>query len=380
MVFASPAARMYTVFFAASLTLGNWYPRIADVQERLGLDSASLGQCLAGLPFGIMLGFSFLARLVHRSGFRRTFAFGAPTMASSLLAAAVAPAGPVLFSALMIAGAAQGALGIAGNVEANRMEAALGRPVLVRGHGFWSLATLVGGAMAVAFRGGGVEPGVHFAVVLPFSFLLLWLGLWGFSASPESDEEGRGSAPLLVLPTRRIFGLFLAGGVVLYLDSAASDWSGILMRDALDAGAVLSGLAFTAWALGQTSGRLLHPTIAARIAPTPMALGFLTTAAIGVGVIAISASAPIAILGFVLLGLGTSSMLPMALSAAARLAGRAPAASVASLSQLAFLVSVLSPPIIGWVVGETDIRTAFLLGLVLLGVSAATVIVRRPFA
>jgi MFS family permease len=78
-------------------------------------------------------------------------------------------------------------------------------------------------------------------------------------------------------------------------------------------------------------------------------------------------------------GLGTSSMLPMALSAAARLAGRAPATSVASLSQLAFLVSVLSPPIIGWVVGATDIRTAFLLGLVLLAVSAATVIIRRPF-
>jgi MFS family permease len=184
----------------------------------------------------------------------------------------------------------------------------------------------------------------------------------------------------LVLPTRTIFGLFLAGGVVLYLDSAASDWSGILMRDALDAGAVLSGLGFTAWALGQTSGRLLHPTLAARIAPTPMALGFLATAAIGVGVIAVSTNAPIAILGFFLLGLGTSSMLPMALLAAARLAGRAPAANVASLSQLAFLVSVLSPPIIGWVVGATDIRTAFLLGLVLLAVSAATVIIRRPFA
>jgi MFS family permease len=368
------------LFFAASLTLGNWYPRIADVQERLDLDSVSLGQSLAGLPFGIMLGFSFLARWVHRSGFRCTFAIGAPTMAISLVAAALAPSGPVLFSALVVAGAAQGALGIAGNVEANRMEAALGRPVLVRGHGFWSLATLVGGAMAAGFRGWGVEPVLHFVAVMPVSLLLLWLGLRGFSPSPERDDEGTMPAPILVLPTRTIFGLFLAGGVVLYLDSAASDWSGILMRDALDAGAVLSGLGFTAWALGQTSGRLLHPTLAARIAPTPMALGFLATAAIGVGVIAVSTNAPIAILGFFLLGLGTSSMLPMALLAAARLAGRAPAANVASLSQLAFLVSVLSPPIIGWVVGATDIRTAFLLGLVLLAVSAATVIIRRPFA
>lgn len=380
MIFASPAARLYMVFFAASLTLGNWYPRIADVQERLALDSVSLGQSLAGLPFGIMLGFSLLARAVHRFGFRRTFAIGAPVMAFSLVTAALAPSAPVLFFSLMAAGAAQGALGIAGNVEANRMEAALGRPILVRGHGFWSLATLVGGAMAAAFRGWGVEPVLHFVVVLPVSLLLLWLGLKEFSASPERDDEETASAPILVLPTRAIFGLFLAGGVMLYLDSAASDWSGILMRDALGAGAILSGLAFAAWALGQTSGRLIHPTLAARVAQTPMALAFLSTAAIGVGVIAVSASVPITILGFVLLGFGTSSMLPLALSAAARLAGRAPAASVASLSQLAFLVSVLSPPVIGWVVGATDIRIAFLLGLALLAVSAAIVITRRPFA
>ena len=69
------------------------------------------------------------------------------------------------------------------------MEAALGRPVLVRGHGFWSLATLVGGAMAAAFRGWGVEPVQHFVVVLPVSLFLLWLGLKEISASPERDDE-----------------------------------------------------------------------------------------------------------------------------------------------------------------------------------------------
>lgn len=380
MTFASPAARMYTVFFAASLTLGNWYPRIADVQERLALDSASLGQSLAGLPLGIMLGFSLLARVVHRAGFRRVFSVGAPVLALSLIAAALAPSGPVLFLALMVAGAAQGALGIAGNVEADRMETAIGRPVLVRGHGFWSLATLVGGAMAAAFGAWGIEPFLHFLIVLPISFALLWLGLRDFSVSPPRGDEATTTAPTLVLPTGAIFGLFLAGGVVLYLDSAASDWSVILMRDAVGAGAFLSGLAFTAWALGQTAGRLLHPTLAARVAPTPMTLSFLITAATGVGVIAVSTSASLTILGFVLLGLGTSSMLPMALSAAARLAERAPAASVASLSQLAFLVSVMSPPIIGRVVEATDIRLAFLLGLVVLLVSAATVVLRRPFA
>jgi MFS family permease len=378
MLSASPSVKMYTVFVAASITLGNWYPRIADVQERLALDATSLGQSLAGLPFGIMLGFSLLARIVHRSGFRRVYSIGTPVLALSLIAAALAPSGIILFLALMVAGAAQGALGIAGNVEAHRMETALAKPVLVRGHGFWSLATLIGGAMAAGFKALGVEPFLHFAIVLPMSLALLWFGLKGFSPSPERRGKAM-TAPVLVLPTLPIFGLFLAGGVVLYLDSAASDWSVILMRDALGSSAFLSGLAFTAWALGQTTGRLLHPTLAARIPPTPMALGFLVAAAAGVSIIAITPGAALTILGFVLLGLGTSSMLPMALSAAAQLAERAPAANVASLSQLAFLVSALSPLIIGLVVGYSDIRLAFLLGLAVLAISAGTVLIRRPF-
>lgn len=379
MILSSAPVRMYAVFFAASLTLGNWYPRIADIQVRLGLDSAALGQSLAGLPFGIMLGFTLGARVVHRSGFVAVFGIGTPVLALSLILASIAPSGLMLFIALMAAGAAQGALGIAGNVEADRMETALRRPILVRGHGFWSLATLVGGAMAAGFRAAGIAPVLHFAIVLPVALILLWLGLRGFEPSPERGDEASDAAPLLVLPTRAIAGLFLAGGVVLYLDSAASDWSVILLRDALGAGAFLSGLAFTAWALGQTTGRLLHPALAGRIASRRLSLAFLGTAALGVCLIAVSTNAAIAIGGFVLLGLGSSSMLPMALSAAARLAERQPAASVASLSQLAFLVSVLSPLIIGFVVEASDIRLAFLLGLVVLAISATAIVLRRPF-
>ena len=378
MLLTSPAIRMYVVFFAASLTLGNWYPRIADVQERLGLDGAALGQSLAGLPLGIMLGFTLGARIVHRVGFTPTFGIGTPILGLSLIAAAWAPSGLMLFLALMVAGAMQGALGIAGNVEADRMEAVLGRPVLVRGHGFWSLATLVGGAMAAGFRAAGVDPVLNFAIVLPVALALLWFGVRGFASSPARDDEASSAAPLVVLPTRAILGLFLAGGVVLYLDSAASDWAVILMRDVVGAGTFVSGLAFTAWALGQTSGRLLQPTLVVRIAPRHLSLGFLATTGVGVGLIALAAGPALTIAGFVLLGFGTSSMLPMALSAAARLTERPSAASVASLSQLAFLVSVLSPLIIGRVVEASDIRFAFLLGLVVLAVSAAAVIMRRP--
>lgn len=379
MVVLSPPVRMYVVFFAASLTLGNWYPRIADVQERLGLDGAALGQSLAGLPLGIMLGFTLGARIVHRAGFRLVFGIGTPVLGLSLIVAASAPSGIFLFMALTVAGAMQGALGIAGNVEADRMEAMLGRPVLVRGHGFWSLATLVGGAMAAGFKALGMAPVAHFAIVLPLALALSGLGLYGFVASPERGDEPPKAAPFLVLPTPTIIGLFLAGGVVLYLDSAASDWSVILMRDVVGAGTFLSGLAFTAWALGQTSGRLLQPTLVARIAQRRLALGLLAIAAAGVLVVAASPGPALTIVGFVLLGLGTSAMLPMALSAAARLAERSPAASVASLSQLAFLVSVLSPLIIGQVVEAADIRIAYLLGLVVLTVSAVTILRRRPF-
>lgn len=375
----SPPLRIYGACFAACLTVGSWYPRIADVQTSLGLSSGVLGQSLAGFPIGTMLAFTLGAGWAARLGFARCFAVVTPIMGLALVLATIAPSSVLLFTALLIAGMGQGLLGITGNVEADRMEAVLDRRVVVRAHGFWSLAVLVAGGAGALARGMEIPPVWHIGAVLPLGCLLVWLSVAGHKPVPPRRSEAEARPARLVWPSRAILALFLAAGGTLFIDNASSDWSVILMRDALEASPFVAGLGLTVWASGQTFGRLTHNWIAKRLAAETLALSMAGTAILGLLLIIFAPNYVIAICGFALVGLGTSALLPMALSAAARLTERPAAVNVAALSQLAFFASILSPLAIGWVAEEFGIRAAYSLGIAVLLASGATILLRRPF-
>ena len=103
------------------------------------------------------------------------------------------------------------------------------------------------------------------------------------------------------------------------------------------------------------------------------------TAGLGLAAVVLSGHAAFAIGGLLLMGFGTSALFPMALSAAARLTDRSPAANVASLSQLAFLAGVATPLIIGLLVQLAGIRVALASGSVLLLVGLLVLLTRHPF-
>jgi MFS family permease len=76
-----------------------------------------------------------------------------------------------------------------------------------------------------------------------------------------------------------------------------------------------------------------------------------------------------ALLGFALMGVGTSAIFPLAMSAAAQRTDRAPATNVAALAQISFVAFLLGPPLLGYVAQAFGIRWAFGVGLPLVGLS-----------
>lgn len=373
-----PAIRLYLSFFACALMLGSWYPRIPDVQEAAGLEGLALGLALSGYPVGILLLFTFGTRLASRMTFTASFRMVVPALGLALIGAVLAPNAPLLFCALLAAGALQGVLAITGNVEADRMEAAAGKSFLVRAHGFYSLATVLAGTLGIGFRAWDVPPWLHLGAMLPAATLLVLAATRGMLPTPGEVEASTGP-DRIVRPTAAIIVLFLAGGASLYLDNAASDWSGILLRDGYGAGTVFVTVTVAIWALGQAAGRIAYPNLAAITGNSGLALIMTGSAMAGLVLVVLSQSPLLAVAGLLLMGFGTSALFPMAISAAARLADRSSAANVASISQLAFLAGIATPIVLGGLVQVGGIRLAFASGAVLLAISMAVLLMRRPF-
>ena len=77
-------------------------------------------------------------------------------------------------------------------------------------------------------------------------------------------------------------------------------------------------------------------------------------------------------LGFALLGIGTSAIFPLAISAAAQRTDRPAAINVAALSQISFVAFLLGPPLLGFVSDHWGIRSAFGIGIPFIVLSLLT--------
>jgi len=81
--------------------------------------------------------------------------------------------------------------------------------------------------------------------------------------------------------------------------------------------------------------------------------------AVGVLLVYFSPLPIVSLLGFALLGIGSATVFPLAISAAAQRTDRAGAINVASLTQLSFGAFLLGPPLLGFVAEHWGIRAAF---------------------
>ena len=88
----------------------------------------------------------------------------------------------------------------------------------------------------------------------------------------------------------------------------------------------------------------------------------------------------VALFGFMLMGLGCSSVYPMAVSAAAQRTDRPASVNVASLGQMTFVVFFLGPPLLGFVAESFGIRVSYFVGvpLILAALLAIGALSARP--
>ena len=50
-----PKKAVFASFFLYAFSLGTLFPRLGDIQTSMGIDKATLGFALIGLPFGVQL-------------------------------------------------------------------------------------------------------------------------------------------------------------------------------------------------------------------------------------------------------------------------------------------------------------------------------------
>src|SRR5690606_12846295 len=89
----------------------------------------------------------------------------------------------------------------------------------------------------------------------------------------------------------------------------------------------------------------------------------VTLLGLGAALLFFAQASWVAYLGLVLIGVGSSALSPLAMSAAAQRTDRPAALNVASLTQIAFVSFLLGPPLLGYIAEHFGIHWTFGIGV-----------------
>ena len=368
----SPSHQIYATFAIYAFAMGCIFPRIGDVQLAMGVTKAALGFGLIGTPLGTLTSISLASPLLERIGHRMVLLVGIPLISIFLAIAVHAPTPLVLFILLYPVGFVIGCVEVIVNVEADRTENSLGYRIMNRCHAFWSIGFFAAGFFGAWLASNGISPQLHIGIVVVITIIAVGLCLMNFTPAPKRTTENSEATPHFALPTFAILVLFGATASAMLLEGGSMDWSAIYMRDTFAAGPFLAGITVATFAVSQATMRFFADYFVDRYSPTVFARFLLVLLLLGCMAVYFSTATFVSLIGFALLGAGTSAIFPLAMSAAAQRLDRPAAINVASLVQLAFTMFLLGPPVLGYVAEHWGIRAAFGIGIPFVIISLLT--------
>lgn len=371
-LYLTPARRVFASFAIYAFAMGNIFPRIGDVQAEMGVTTGALGLGLIGAPIGTLFALTFATPVLERVGFRLALLTAIPLVALLYAVAVQAPDPVWLFVLLIPVGAVIGGVEIMVNTEADRTEHMVGFRIMNRAHAFWSIGFFAAGLFGAKMAAWGVSPQVQLALTVPLVALATALCLWDYQPAPPRPGLGAEKAPRFAAPTKAILLLVVVTIPAMVLEGASMDWSAIYMRDTFAAGPFMAGIAVACFAASQGLTRFFADGFVDRHSPQVVAQALFVVLLLGCLTVTFSPLPYLSLAGFAAMGVGTSAIFPLAMSAAAQRQDRSAAINIAALAQFSFMMFLLGPPLLGHVAQSFGIRTAFGLSLPLIVLSLFT--------
>jgi MFS family permease len=344
------------MFFFQGLSFASWASRIPTIQQTLGLNEAALGAMLLALPIGLMLSLPFAGWLIAKVGSRKVVISAALAYSAVLVSLGFAQNTLQLASALFVYGFFGNLLNIAINTQAVGVEALYKKSIMASFHGLWSLAGFSGAAIGTLMIGLDIMPALHFMLVMA----LIWAGV-AFCARfiLREDINSGGQQPLFVKPDKSLVNLGIIAFCSMICEGAMFDWSGVYFKKVVMAEPAWLGAGYTAFMLTMALGRFVADGFTHRfgLKNTLKVSGLLT--ATGLLLAVLMPGLWTAILGFLLVGAGVSSVVPLVYSEAGRSKVLSPGVALAAVSTIGFLGFLIGPPLIGFVAGAFSLRASF---------------------
>ena len=372
-------------FLAQGLCFSSWASRIPDIKEIFTVNDALYwGIVLFMIPVGKFVAIPLAGYLVSKLGSRIMVQISIMGYALSLFAIGTALNIYMLGVFLFCFGVFWNLCDISLNTQGIGIERLYGRTIMASFHGGWSLAACLGALIGFIMIVSDVTPFWHFTLIAALILLLTMVSrrylqddVSTAEVKEEAVEDKSEKWQYIKKPEMLLIKLGLVGLFALVVESAMFDWSGIYFESVLQVPKSLQ-IGFLVFMVMMTVGRFLA-NYAYRIWGKQRVLqlsgafifiGFFTSALLGSTVDSMALKVLVNSFGFMLVGLGISSMVPTIYSLVGAKSKTPVGIALTILSSISFIGSLVAPLLIGAISQAFNMEYAYmvvgLLGLCIL--------------
>ncbi|HKE97305.1 MAG TPA: MFS transporter [Povalibacter sp.] len=350
------AARLATrlAFLVAGFGVSCWAPLVPFAKARLAADEQTLGMLLLCLGIGSVIAMLFTGILSTRFGTRPVIVVSGVALALLLPTLVVSSSVVTMAVSLFFFGAALGALEVAMNVHAVEVERDARRPLMSGFHALYSVGGFAGATFITTLL--SLDVGTLVSVLIASGLMLLAIfTAWPRLLKTKAAEE----APHFGVP-RGVVAVISALAAIMFLaEGALLDWGALLItgRNLMDM--EHGGTGYMMFAIAMTAGRFSGDALIARIGDRAALLWGGLMAIGGFTVLLLAPIAALALVGFVLIGLGAANIVPVLFRRAGSQTVMPAGLAVAIMSTAGYAGILLGPAIIGFVAKQIGLTNAF---------------------
>ena len=333
------------LFLSMAFYVGLWSVRIPTIKNQLNTDYLGIGFVFTTFAIGSLLAMIVANYFIKK--YSSKFLILLAMIIQALLWLLVAFINSIeIFMILSFAfGICFGIFEVAINLQASKIEVREKKSMMSGFHVFWSLGVLFGAILTSLFLQWQISIFnniiIYLAFLIPFSFLCS-INLGSDSYSANSDK----SSIFFVWPTLIFLLVLLSIGNAL-VEGGVDSWGALYMKDIIGVNGFNIGIATISFNISMVIGRFSGDYLRDRLGVYIFINILLFFVLIGIFVILYFENLFSAIIGFSILGLGISSIVPLAYSLAGKVEGIESAVGITIISIAVYGIFLIAPAALG---------------------------------
>jgi len=344
-------------YFGQGIAFASWASRIPDIKHSLNLSDGALGSILLALPLGQLITMPISGRLVTKYGSKKILTITAPLYVLALGNLGLATAPWHLAAFLFLFGVIGNMCNIAVNTQGVEAEKLFIKPIMTSFHGAWSIAGFSGALIGLLMVNLHISPYYHFWIITA----LIWINVF-FNFKylvPGKGTQTERKPKLFVKPEGVLLQLGIIGFCSMATEGAMFDWSGVYFKEIVKAPASLVILGYASFMVMMAVGRFVGDGIIARLGRKNTIVFSGIVISTGMFISVFFPFIVTATVGFMLVGLGVSSIVPTVYSVAGKNGKTPPGMAIAMVSSVSYLGFLMGPPLIGYISALSSLQYSY---------------------